>query len=107
MKTTDSIIPENLWRENSRNPLLCILMLFALATLPAFGLGTRIPNQDAEAQARGNAFAATADTPAAIYYNPAGISQLEGLNAQFGIHLISVNSTYQAPNGLEAKSRWE
>jgi long-chain fatty acid transport protein len=40
------------------------------------GLGIRIPDQDARATARGNAFTATADNPSAIYYNPAGISFL-------------------------------
>ena len=42
----------------------------------SFGLGIRISDQDAAATARGNAFAATADNPSAIYYNPAGITQL-------------------------------
>src|SRR5687768_12191734 len=47
-------------------------------TLPAssFALGIRIADQDARATARGNAFTATADNPSAIYYNPAGITQL-------------------------------
>lgn len=42
----------------------------------SLGLGIRIADQDARATARGNAFAATADNPSAIYYNPAGITQL-------------------------------
>ncbi len=47
----------------------------------AFGLGSRLPDQDAEATARGNAFTATADNPSAIFYNPAGIMQLgDGLD---------------------------
>src|SRR5205085_7298167 len=58
--------------------------LFALLPLAAFGLGSRIPNQDAAAIARGNAFVATADNPTAMYYNPAGISQLDGQNFQVG-----------------------
>src|SRR5947207_3345244 len=41
-------------------------------------VGFRMPNQDPEGIARGNAFVATADNPSAIYYNPAGITQLEG-----------------------------
>src|SRR6266852_3926664 len=49
------------------------------------GLGVRIPNQDAEAIARGNAFAATANNPSALYYNPAGISQLHGTEIQVGV----------------------
>jgi len=39
--------------------------------------GFRLPDQDAFATAGGEAFAATADNASAIYYNPAGISQLK------------------------------
>src|SRR5581483_157794 len=77
--------------------LLFCAMLFN--PTPAQALGFRIPNQDPEAIARGNAFVATADNPSAIYYNPAGITQLDGVNAQFGTHIISINSTYEAPGG--------
>src|SRR5688572_28550003 len=44
--------------------------------ITSFALGIRIADQDARATARGNAFTATADNPSAIYYNPAGITQL-------------------------------
>lgn len=51
--------------------------------------GFRLPSQDAAATARGEAFAATADNPAAIYYNPAGITQLEGWEARAGAYGIA------------------
>jgi long-chain fatty acid transport protein len=71
-------------------------------------LGFRIPNQDAEATARGNAFAATADNPSALYYNPAGITQLEGTRAQFGSHVLSVNSHFEsATPGVESDTEFE
>jgi long-chain fatty acid transport protein len=110
MKTMDSIIQQNVKSTSSaKQGLLWVLALSLLVGSPAtvLALGFRIPNLDAEATARGNAFTATADNPSAIYYNPAGISQLEGLNAQFGMHIISVNSTYQAPDGTQARTRWE
>ncbi len=82
---------------------LCVGVI-SLAALPvtAPALGFRIPNQDAEAIARGNAFVATADNPSAIYYNPAGITQIQGTEAQYGLHSISVDSHYSslAPGGL-------
>jgi long-chain fatty acid transport protein len=64
--------------------------------LPAhvFALGIRIADQDAFAIARGNAFAATADNPSAIAYNPAGISQLDGFNARVGGYGIFINDHY-------------
>src|SRR5688572_10034114 len=47
-----------------------------LSPTVSLALGIRIADQDARATARGNAFAATADNPSAIYYNPAGITYL-------------------------------
>ena len=91
-----------------RHLLLLELFGIALSSDSAFGLGFRIPNQDAEATARGNAFVATADNPSALYYNPAGITQLEGQNVQFGLHTISVNSHFTAATGnLEADTDFE
>lgn len=83
-----------------------LLGLSLLAPTDAGALGFRIPNQDAEATGRGNAFTATANNPSAIYYNPAGITQIEGLEAQVGFHTISVNSHYEAPNGREADTKF-
>ena len=62
-----------------RQPLYLLVAAAAGAFLipsTGFSLGTRIPDQDAEATARGDAFTATADDPAAIFYNPAGLMQL-------------------------------
>lgn len=92
------------------NRLSLWLALSVMLLIPAnlLALGFRIPNQDAEATARGNAFVATADNPSALYYNPAGITQLEGLNAQFGAHLISVNSTFKSVTpGVESETEFE
>ncbi len=81
-----------------------------LTVLPArvSALGFRIPNQDAEAIARGNAFAATADNPSAIYYNPAGITQLPGQNLQVGdLNYFGINTHYQAAGGGTANTKFE
>src|SRR5262245_61999686 len=89
---------------------LCLVMVAVLLSLQptaALALGFRIPNQDPASTARGNAFTATADNPSAIYYNPAGITQLQGHNAQLGFHVISVNSTYNGPGGYKAESESE
>jgi len=78
-------------------------VVFAPTALMA--LGFRIPNQDAAAIARANAFVATADNPSALYYNPAGITQLEGHQVQFGMHALSVNSTFVSPTGARSKTK--
>ncbi|MEO6787452.1 MAG: outer membrane protein transport protein, partial [Chthoniobacteraceae bacterium] len=65
------------------HPLVLACAIGACLPTVSFALGIRIADQDARATARGNAFTATADNPSAIYYNPAGISQLysPGLNS--------------------------
>jgi long-chain fatty acid transport protein len=62
-------------------------------------VGIRLPNQDPEAIARGNAFAATADNPSAIYYNPAGITQIPGQNLRVGLYAISPDTKFTSPAG--------
>ena len=59
-----------------KNKLGSLALLAALTPATTHALGTRIADQDPTATSRGNAFAATADNPSAIYYNPAGITQL-------------------------------
>lgn len=91
---------------NLRAELICA-GLTAVALLPLAttvqGVGFRLPNQDPEAIARGNAFAATADNPSAIYYNPAGITQLEGHNLRAGLYLVSGGNEYTSPSGIRAE----
>jgi long-chain fatty acid transport protein len=59
--------------------------------------GFRLPDQDAFATARGEAFVATADNPSAIYYNPAGITQLEGNEIRGGLYGIYLDSSFSPP----------
>ncbi len=74
-----------------------------------FALGVRIPNQDAEAIGRGNAFVATANNPSALYYNPAGISQLEGVHIQAGLlSYLGITSDYRnSQTGQRATTDYE
>ena len=81
--------------------------LSLLISVQMHGLGIRIPDQDPFAIARGNAFVATADNPSAVYYNPAGITQLEGLNASAGVYAITLGSTFTAPGGAKFDTKDE
>src|SRR5437870_7057268 len=87
----------------------CSLLTAAILGLASFdspGLGSRIPNQDPEAIARGNAFVATADNPSAMYYNPAGITQLEGQNIQAGsLFYLKVDADYESPAGQRTENK--
>ena len=85
-----------------------IALACAIATcLPAasFALGIRVADQDAHATARGNAFTATADNPSAIYYNPAGISQLYAptLSLGTGVGKNAVPAEQDGEGGLRLR----
>lgn len=79
----------------SVNRLLAIAVAALPLSLTANGL--RIVSQDGFACGRGEAYVATADNPAAIYYNPAGITQLEGNNVRGGVYGIYFDPTYRPP----------
>lgn len=94
--------------ENCASYLSLLVAALALSATPAFGIGLRIPNQDPVAIARGNAFAATADNPSALYYNPAGITQLPGVNVQIGVlSYLGINTHYESPTGTESDTDFE
>lgn len=75
------------------------LTALGCAPLSLFGNGLRLVSQDGLASARGEAFVATADNPSAIYYNPAGLTQLEGNNLRGGIYGLYYDPTYTPPDG--------
>ena len=75
----------------------------ALALAPAALLasGTQVGFKDAFATARGDAFVATADNPSAIYYNPAGLTQLQGQALSATAYVVSLDADYRsAATGL-------
>jgi len=82
-----------------RSQLLEVGALCSLVVIQAGAVGFRNPNQDPEGISRGDAMAATADNPSAIYYNPAGITQLEGLQARAGLYFISADTKFSGPSG--------
>lgn len=92
------------------NPRLCSLLLLALP-VPAFALGFRIVDHGAEATARAGAFTASADNPSAIYYNPAAITELDGVQLQLNAYSVgfesSVNPTLSGAADFDSKNKWE
>lgn len=91
------------------------LRLFVLTTLAclvagaAFGAGFSIFEQGAKASGMAGAFAATADDPSAIFYNPAGIAQQREMSVLAGATFINFTNEFTGdPNdaftaGVEAK----
>ena len=87
-------------KKNSRITLKLLLpALLGSFSLSIWANGFLLPDQDAFATARGEAFVATADNASAVYYNPAGISQLEGNNVRAGFYGIDLEPTYSPSGG--------
>lgn len=66
--------------------------------------GIRNPFQGAAAIAQGNAFAAQADDPTAVFYNPAGMTQLRGVQHTAGVQFVSVNTHFTSPIGVSIRN---
>ncbi|MDD2765693.1 MAG: outer membrane protein transport protein [Opitutaceae bacterium] len=67
---------------------------FALTPAALLASGTQVGFKDAFATARGNAFVATADNPSAIYYNPAGLTQLQGQALSATAYVVGFDADY-------------
>ncbi len=83
-----------------------ILALPVNNTYAAGSGGFRLEVPDAAAMGKGAAVVAQADNPAAIYYNPAGMTQLEGkLNVSLGASAIQPFTTYKDNSGNKTDMR--
>lgn len=71
---------------------LVLLLLFPVASM---GAGFALLENGAKPLAMGNAFAAQADDPSALFFNPAGITQLEGKHLSVGTTIISSEFKYE------------
>jgi long-chain fatty acid transport protein len=58
--------------------------------------GFHIDEQDARATGRAGAVTASTNNPSAIYYNPAGLAQLDGIQAAVGASLVSPDAAFVA-----------
>jgi long-chain fatty acid transport protein len=76
------------------------LGLIVLST-PVYGSGFETHEQGAKTVAMGGAFTAQADDPTAVFYNPAGITQLEGNQVSVGVSMIRPYIKFQS-NGNPA-----
>jgi len=80
--------------------LLCVLAIghepAAIAQVP------RIQGQGTAASGMSNAFSAQADDPSALHYNPAGMTQLHGVELMTGVLLSGGTTTFTSPTGVTA-----
>jgi long-chain fatty acid transport protein len=85
---------------SARRRLLLIAVLgclFAPASVSAEAF--RVLDHGAAAAGQGAAFAAQADDPSAVYYNPAGMTQLPGYQLMLGTNLVSSKTKFTGTDG--------
>jgi long-chain fatty acid transport protein len=63
----------------------------------------RIQGQGAAASAMSNAFSAQADDPSALHYNPAGMTQLQGVQLMAGALASGGSTEFTSPTGVTAR----
>ncbi|MEK7707736.1 MAG: outer membrane protein transport protein [Verrucomicrobiota bacterium] len=83
---------------NKQSAVKYLAATFAATPAILLANGMRLVSQDSFASSRGEAFAATADNPSAIYYNPAGITQLEGTQIRAGIYALYFDPAFTPPD---------
>ena len=82
---------------------LMAVMLYGAGAIPFTQAQVpRIQGQGTAASGMGNAFAAQADDPSALHYNPAGMTQLHGVQLMAGGLLSGGTTTYTSPTGVSA-----
>ena len=75
--------------------LIAVLSPFCFLTI-ALGNGFDIYEQSAKAVGMAGAFTAQADDPSAIFFNPAGITQLDGTQVSVGACLVMPTMQFQS-----------
>jgi len=80
-------------------PLPLVSLLCLLIPSTSHGAGFAILQQGTGPMGQGNAFVAQADDPSAVFFNPAGITQLDGTRAYLGTTFIVPRITYDGADG--------
>ena len=84
-----------------RKAVLFCMLLMGLFCSSGYTAGFLVYTQDAAATGMGNTFAAIADNASAVFYNPAGINQLEGTQLRSGFMLYYPHSSFRGAESGE------
>ena len=83
----------------------CLSVIFISNFLAPWSLiyaeGFRVFDQGASATGQGGAFAAQADDPSAIHYNPAGMTQLSNTQISLGVVLAGGQTSFSNSSGIQ------
>lgn len=83
--------------------VVALVLLFILCPQLGHAQGVRFQPQSASAAGQGNAFSAQADDPSAIHYNPAGLSQVNGIQVLTGTTLVGGSVNFTSPSGIDSR----
>jgi long-chain fatty acid transport protein len=83
--------------------LLIVVWAVFLSPSPSTATGFRLFPQSASGAGQANAVIAQSDDPSAVFYNPAGITQLEGVQVMGGV-LLAGGSTHFTQSATGAQS---
>ena len=85
--------------------MLCSVVMMVVFLLPSntSAQAIRFQPQGATAAGQGNAFAAQADDASAIHFNPAGLTQVDGVQSIVGANLMGGSVKYKSPAGLDTR----
>ncbi|MES2475355.1 MAG: outer membrane protein transport protein [Verrucomicrobiota bacterium] len=81
-----------------------LLVISLTLTSPLWGNGFNVPVQSPEATSRGNAWLATANSAAAVYYNAAGLTQLESPELHVGVYGVKLGLEADLDSGTHEKA---
>lgn len=89
-------------RRRARKESLLVALFVLLLPSAASAGGFYVPGTGPVGQARAGAFAARADDPSALAYNPAGLAGLHGTRLLLGFNLVELDLAYQREGRYEA-----
>ena len=79
------------------------MLLISAAPTLVFAGAFRVFDQSASGTAQGGAFAAQADDSSAVYFNPAGMTQLSGIQTSAGTLLLGGSTSFTSPSGATTR----
>jgi long-chain fatty acid transport protein len=80
---------------------LAVVALMVVGAPAAYGAGFQLNEHAAAATGRMSAVVATIDDASAVFYNPAGLANIDGTSAMGGLALIGPRAEYKGP-GLDS-----
>jgi long-chain fatty acid transport protein len=89
------------------NKLVLITFLTLFLGEITFAGGFQLNECGARSMAQAGAFAARANDPSALYFNPAGISYLKGTQAYLGLTLVSPQMKFRGPTNFNTNVETE